>query len=339
MAGGNFPANGYETTIRIRSGTPDGPVLGTATTFVPGPHTTGTQLNVRFDFSPRILLIPGNTYVIEWICPEEGGSILTWVVADDDPYSGGTAFGCTGVSIPDEDFIFITYTVVNTLVGDNIVFHPTDAVTLTNSVTLTFSQVNKSGTTNLSISEQGESPPLGFKPGEPPTYYDLTTTAGVSGQIEVCIDYSRTSFDNEEALVLFHNENSGWIDITYSLDTENHIICGVTDSLSNFAIFEPEVLDIDEILNFFDQSVQEGTLEGQGHLRMVKDARLRAMRRPLEIAGYLIEKERFRAACSQLLRADKRSDGRPRPHDLVVGKAVSELNGMIQELRVNLGCQ
>ena len=84
-------------------------MLGTKTAFVPGPQTTGAQLEVRFVLSPQISLVPGDTYVIEWISPEEGGRILTWMVAETDPYPGGTAFDCTGIAIPEEDFIFITY--------------------------------------------------------------------------------------------------------------------------------------------------------------------------------------------------------------------------------------
>lgn len=105
--GGEFPVTGYDTTINIRSGTPDGDVLGTATTFVPDPQVTGIQLMVNFELLP-IELTPGNTYVIEWISP--AGVILGWM-ADDDTYTGGTAFGCTGIPL-DVDFIFITYTAI-----------------------------------------------------------------------------------------------------------------------------------------------------------------------------------------------------------------------------------
>ena len=37
---------------------------------------------------------------------------------------------------------------------------------------------------------------------------------------------------------MFHHKDNIWIDITTSLDTANNIICGVTTSLSPFAIFE-----------------------------------------------------------------------------------------------------
>jgi hypothetical protein len=110
-AGGRFPGTGYDTTIRIKSGTPEGPVLrnATATTFVPGPQVPGAQLAVCFEFSAQIPVTPGDTYVIEWISPPEGGPILSWLFAEDGSYPGGTAFGCTKRAIPDGDFIFTTY--------------------------------------------------------------------------------------------------------------------------------------------------------------------------------------------------------------------------------------
>jgi len=107
-AGGEFPSFGYETTVNLRSDSPTGPVLGSATVQVPGPQTVGTQLEVRFDFSPAIALSPGDSYLIEWISPFEGGRILTWMTADRDSYPAGTAFGCTGIAIPDDDLIFKT---------------------------------------------------------------------------------------------------------------------------------------------------------------------------------------------------------------------------------------
>ncbi len=105
-AGGGFPDEGYDTVINIREGTHDGDVLGTATTFV----TTliGTQIVVNFEL-PEIEVTPGNTYVIEWISP--GDSVLTWMGPGSDTYAGGTAFGCTGITISYLDFIFTTYTI------------------------------------------------------------------------------------------------------------------------------------------------------------------------------------------------------------------------------------
>ena len=108
VGGGPFPSEGFETTINIRSDNPAGTILGTATTLVPGPQNVGTELEVRFDLSPGIAIAPGDTYVIEWISPPEGGVIFTWMGADDS-YPGGTAFGCSGDPVP-QDLIFTTFT-------------------------------------------------------------------------------------------------------------------------------------------------------------------------------------------------------------------------------------
>ncbi len=100
---------GYDTTINIREDTPEGPILGTATTVVQSSQVA----MINFEFSQPIQVTPGETYVIEWISPEEGSYALTWSVAENDPYPGGIAFGCSGSEspLPDEDFIFITYTI------------------------------------------------------------------------------------------------------------------------------------------------------------------------------------------------------------------------------------
>jgi hypothetical protein len=74
--------------------------------------------------------------------------------------------------------------------------------------------------------------------GSPPTYYDLTTTAGFSGTVTVCINYSGVSFTDPSQLKLSHFEGGAWVDRTVSLDTGNRIICASVTSLSPFAVFE-----------------------------------------------------------------------------------------------------
>jgi hypothetical protein len=107
-AGGQFPWEGITSGIKIRSSSVDGSVLATATTFVSGPQATGAELTVRFQLSPALTVDPGESYVIEWTTPGDG--ILTWMVAEGNPYNGGMAFGCSGTAIEEEDFIFTTYT-------------------------------------------------------------------------------------------------------------------------------------------------------------------------------------------------------------------------------------
>lgn len=111
-AGGDFPTAGVDTTVKIRSDSPTGTVLGTAMAFVPGSQLAGAQLLVRFNFSPAITVTPGDTFVIEWVSPAPAGeaadTILTWMGRTDNPYGQGNMFGCTGIPILDNDLNFRT---------------------------------------------------------------------------------------------------------------------------------------------------------------------------------------------------------------------------------------
>jgi uncharacterized repeat protein (TIGR01451 family) len=132
------------------------------------------------------------------------------------------------------------FALVNTPAGSNVVVQPVDTTTGTTPVTLTFSNVSQGGETSLTTSSSGPSPPTGFKLGNPPTFYEIATTAVFSGTVEVCIHYTGISFTNESKAKLFHRESGVWVNRTTSLDTANDIICGNVTSLSPFAIFEEE---------------------------------------------------------------------------------------------------
>jgi hypothetical protein len=116
-AGGLFPITGYTTTIRIRSGSPSGTVLAEASTFVSSPPIGGKI--VHFEIGPPSIKIkPGTLYVIEWVSPPEGGTILTWMRTTEDTYSGGNGFWCNRNAAPNIDFNFITYKIpANSHVG------------------------------------------------------------------------------------------------------------------------------------------------------------------------------------------------------------------------------
>jgi Ca2+-binding RTX toxin-like protein len=102
-----FPAAGAHTTIRVRAGSPSGAILGTATTFIPAPQLPGQQLVVGFSFPSPLVVTPGNTFVVEWVAAN--GTILSWMVRTDNPYSRGHMFGCTGVAVPGNDMNFVTF--------------------------------------------------------------------------------------------------------------------------------------------------------------------------------------------------------------------------------------
>ncbi|MBZ5500891.1 MAG: HYR domain-containing protein [Acidobacteriia bacterium] len=123
----------------------------------------------------------------------------------------------------------------NTPSGSNVSVAPVCPGSNTSPATVTFSNVTQAGGTGVSSSATGNAAPAGFQIGNPPVYYDIATSASYSGTVGVCLDYSGVSFNGPPRL--FHFVNGAWVDVTTSVDTVHHIICGSVSSLSPFAIF------------------------------------------------------------------------------------------------------
>jgi hypothetical protein len=99
--------------------------------------------------------------------------------------------------------------------------------------------------------------------GDPPIYYEVSTTTVFSGPVTICIDYSGVTFQNPSLLHLFHYEDTNsdgtpdtWVDRTTSVDTVNHIICATVDSFSLFAVLE----------KFDLPATLDGRMFGVGHI-------------------------------------------------------------------------
>jgi DNA-binding beta-propeller fold protein YncE len=173
-----------------------------------------------------------------------------WINNSCDPWAGaaveicgnGTDNDCNGIAdIAENDCINVP-----TLPGPGDIVTPIDPTTGTTPVVITFDNVTDGGTTSVTTSDTGQALPDGYKLGEPPVYYEITTTALYTGQIQVCINYSGVFFDNESAIKLLHYESGVWSDVTLSLDMVNDIICGNVSSLSPFVIVEPSCTDADK---------------------------------------------------------------------------------------------
>jgi hypothetical protein len=131
--------------------------------------------------------------------------------------------------------------VINTVAGGDVVVVPVDEGTGTTPITMTFDSVTTAGATTLNISDMGPPPPGGFTFGDSVTYYDVSTTASYSGDIEVCITYDEADVPApESALMLLHFDTTQvpphWVDVTSSLDVGANVICGTTQGLSPFVI-------------------------------------------------------------------------------------------------------
>jgi hypothetical protein len=81
------------------------------------------------------------------------------------------------------------------------------------------------------------------------TYYDVSTTATVLGDIEICITYDEATLLVPEAdLRLLHWDRQlnpdAWVDITTSLDLGGNKLCGVSNHLSPFTLAAEVVTDV-----------------------------------------------------------------------------------------------
>jgi len=294
---------------------------------------------------------PGNQYVIEWYQPPN--ITINWLKADNDndgngdPYLYGSAYGCSsdysgsGFISAGHDHYFITYTngLNNTPAGSDVTVPLADLETDSSfPVTLTFAEVTTEGISSVGISDECGDVPDTFMLGDPPICYDIETTADYSGPIQVCIAYSDVIYENEGALTLLHFENGAWVELASTVDTVNDLICAEVNSLSTFAVAEPEQLTVDHLLVFFDQAVEDGRINGSGNGKRSL-LRLRLMRLLLEFGDYFIDKGRMRPACAILTRALKRCDGQRKPKDLIVGAGVPVLADMIQNVLEDIGCR
>jgi YVTN family beta-propeller protein len=118
----------------------------------------------------------------------------------------------------------------NTPAGMNAVVQPVDQTTKTLPVTVTFSDVTQPGFTSLITSSTGPTPPSGFEVAG--VYYNLATTAQFTGNTTICI----TSPAVTSISLLEHFGSGGPSNITSSVNPPS--ICGVTTSLSPFAILQ-----------------------------------------------------------------------------------------------------
>ncbi len=67
--------------------------------------------------------------------------------------------------------------------------------------------------------------------------FDLTTTAVFTPPVQACINYSGVSFGSGP-IALLHDEGGTWVNVTTSVDTTNHVVCGNVSSLSPFVVAE-----------------------------------------------------------------------------------------------------
>jgi uncharacterized delta-60 repeat protein len=158
-------------------------------------------------------------------------------------------------------------------------------------------------------------------------------------------DFTITSAPNNPFIVVPGETSVVDIEITYTPTTEGYVsttlliesndadepLVGVELGGVGVVVEIPPEQQIQDILDFFDQSVSDGTLVGYGP-GPCSARRLRALRCMIKSAGVLIKCEYYGWATMILRAVDKKTDGEPRPPDFVAGEAVPTLNQMVKDL-------
>jgi hypothetical protein len=152
---------------------------------------------------------------------------------------------------PPGDFLALEDTGVcssNTPVGSNVPVSLNGGTAALAGIDVTFSSVASGGTTSVVTTIAGPPPPTGFKIvglAEIPLYFDINTDASYSGDLTVCVRYDETQVAGPEAnLKLMQRIDSGFVNVTTSVDTANDIICGRTTHLSIFVVAEPIIISV-----------------------------------------------------------------------------------------------
>ena len=124
-------------------------------------------------------------------------------------------------------------------------FKPVGSSRPVTRVSLLYAQVTEAAASEFVAKDSGPTPPAGFRLGNPPAYFELTTGAAFTGPVKVCAEYAASSFADESSAALFHYEDSNsdgiadaWIDRTVSRDPDADRICASVTTLSKFALFE-----------------------------------------------------------------------------------------------------
>ncbi len=113
-----------------------------------------------------------------------------------------------------------------------------------NGQTITFDSVETSGSVSVEYTPVGPEvdPNLLVLPTASLLYYNISSTAGFVGNVEVCFEYNPADVISEDQIAIYHYDStSTWVDITTSIDTATNTVCGVTDHFSPFAVVVPKI--------------------------------------------------------------------------------------------------
>jgi hypothetical protein len=153
----------------------------------------------------------------------------------------------SGGTFVDGIVVLVPPTVAPTPTGTNVSVQPVDPTTLGSPATVTFSNVSVAGETTVTTAAAGPILPSAFALGNPPLFYNITTTAVFAGPITVCVNFAGVTFPSGALIRLLHFEGGAWQDVTSS-GPAGTIVCGTVTSLSPFVVAQSLNTPADNLL-------------------------------------------------------------------------------------------
>lgn len=159
------------------------------------------------------------------------------VINPDDP--SGYLTGVTTIAAGYEHSLAVVAELFNTPVSTV----PITVIDDSTGTSITFQQITSPGNTTVLTSQTNPVGSLDPNFKVKGDFFDISTTATYSGNIDICIDYSSLGVSDPTKLKLLHWEsadgiNYEWVDVTTSIDELNSTICGSVSSLSWFVLAE-----------------------------------------------------------------------------------------------------
>jgi hypothetical protein len=159
----------------------------------------------------------------------------------------GDGTGAQSFLIESNSLEFVVVNTIPPVSPGPVTVQPVDTTTGGTPATVTFSGVTSPGATSLTTAGAGPPAPANFSVGNPPVFYDISTTAGYTPPVTVCVHWTQGAFGSDAAeagLRFFHFEGAAWADVTTASspghanpDTVGNQICGSVTTLSPFAAF------------------------------------------------------------------------------------------------------
>lgn len=157
----------------------------------------------------------------------------------------GTQVAFTASLTDPSQGIFVATVILNTPLGQDVSVDLNGGAGTPGGVTVTFDEVTSPGETTVTITSFPPPPGVSSLPGftlcglDP--FYQISTTAGIGGNVRVCINYTGLSCPGGAILAHWDEIAMKW-DAPLPMPPESDngsVVCGSFPSLSTFAIFQP----------------------------------------------------------------------------------------------------